>query len=200
MQESAISTQHLAREPLGPKCQALNAEQCLYRFAAPRTIFFTLRFFEPRAYSRGFSGFSVFTFLRAVRFDFLRSSLLSFFVFAMKCCLFLLKDRPCCCHPERSEGSAVLPVSCLHRTQALSNWAYFSTSFFKPKRGNCTVILASSPSPSRWYTVPSPYLGCRTFCPGLKPFLPLGSSTNVFGTLNFFPRDAKNSAILSMEL
>jgi hypothetical protein len=54
-----------------------------YRFAAPRTIFFTLRFFEPRAYSRGFNGFSAFTFLRAVRFDFLRSSLVSFFVFAM---------------------------------------------------------------------------------------------------------------------
>jgi hypothetical protein len=33
--------------------------------------------------------------------------------------------------------------------QAFSSWAYFSTSFFKPKRGNCTVILASSPSPSR---------------------------------------------------
>lgn len=61
----------------------LNASAAFYRFAAPRTIFFTLRFFEPRAYSRGFSGFSAFTFLRAVRFDFLRSSLLSFFVFAM---------------------------------------------------------------------------------------------------------------------
>src|SRR5579863_447426 len=34
--------------------------------------------------------------------------------------------------------------------RAASSWAYFSTSFFKPKRGNCTVILASSPSPSRW--------------------------------------------------
>src|ERR1700733_5675980 len=33
---------------------------------------------------------------------------------------------------------------------ARSSWAYFSTSFFNPKRGNCTVILASSPSPSRW--------------------------------------------------
>src|ERR1700723_3794749 len=31
---------------------------------------------------------------------------------------------------------------------ARSSCAYFSTSFFKPKRGNCTVILASSPSPS----------------------------------------------------
>src|SRR5664280_3347125 len=42
---------------------------------------------------------------------------------------------------------------------AFSNWAYFSTSFFKPNLGNCTVIFASSPSPSRLYTVPSPYLG-----------------------------------------
>ena len=74
----AVSIQHLARGP-SAKCQVLP----FYRFAAPRTIFFTLRFFEPRAYSRGFSGFSAFTFLRAVRFDFLRSSLLSFFVFAM---------------------------------------------------------------------------------------------------------------------
>jgi hypothetical protein len=63
-----------------------------YRFAAPRTIFFTLRFFEPRAYSLGFSGFSVFTFLRAVRFDFLRSSLLSFFVFAMSAVYFSLRS------------------------------------------------------------------------------------------------------------
>jgi hypothetical protein len=69
----------------------LNANCCLYLFAAPRTIFLTLRFLEPRAYSRGFSGFSVFTFLRAVRFDFLRSSLLSFFVFAMSAVYFSLR-------------------------------------------------------------------------------------------------------------
>jgi hypothetical protein len=61
----------------------------VYLFAAPRTIFFTLRFFDPRAYSRGFNGFSVLTFLRDVRFAFLRSSLLSFFVFAMS---FLIAD------------------------------------------------------------------------------------------------------------
>src|SRR5260370_40323167 len=85
-------------------------------------------------------------------------------------------------------------------SQARSSWAYFSTSFFKPKRGNCTVILASSPSPSRWYTKPSPYLGWRTFCPGRKPFFPLGSSTNDFGRLNFLPREAKYSAMLSMGL
>ena len=32
---------------------------------------------------------------------------------------------------------------------AFSSCAYFSTNFFNPKRGNCTVSLASSPSPSR---------------------------------------------------
>jgi hypothetical protein len=54
-----------------------------YRFEVPRTSFFTLRFAEPRAYSRGLSGVSVAFFLRAVRFAFLRSTLLSFLVFAM---------------------------------------------------------------------------------------------------------------------
>src|SRR5437763_8260587 len=43
---------------------------------------------------------------------------------------------------------------------AFSSCAYFSTSFFNPNRGNCTVILAFSPSPSRWSTIPSPYFGC----------------------------------------
>jgi hypothetical protein len=62
------------------KCQSAGLR---YRFAVPRTIFFTLRFFDPRAYSLGFRGFSVFTFLRDARLDFLRSSLVSFFVFAM---------------------------------------------------------------------------------------------------------------------
>ena len=46
----------------------------------PRTIFFILGFLDPRGYSRGFLGAC---FLRAVRFDFLRSSLLSALVFAM---------------------------------------------------------------------------------------------------------------------
>src|SRR5690348_7328415 len=41
----------------------------------------------------------------------------------------------------------------------LSSCANFSTSFFSPNCGNCTVIFASSPSPSRLYTVPSPYFG-----------------------------------------
>src|SRR6476646_521726 len=83
---------------------------------------------------------------------------------------------------------------------AFSSCAYFSTNFFNPNRGNCTVSLASSPSPSRWKTVPSPYFGCFTFCPGRKPRWPLGSSTGTFGMLNFLPREAKNSAMLSMEL
>ena len=52
----------------------------LYRLAWPRTIFFTLGFFEPRGYSRGFLGAC---FLRATRFAFLRSSLLNALVFAM---------------------------------------------------------------------------------------------------------------------
>src|SRR5207248_7211741 len=54
-----------------------------YRFACPRANFLTLCFFDPRAYSRGLSGCSVLRFLRAARFDFLRSSLLNVTVFAM---------------------------------------------------------------------------------------------------------------------
>ena len=54
-----------------------------YLFACPRTIFFTLRFCDPRAYSRGFNGCSSLRFLRATRFDFLRSSLLRAVVLAM---------------------------------------------------------------------------------------------------------------------
>jgi hypothetical protein len=56
---------------------------CDYRFAWPRTIFFTLRFCDPRAYSRGFSGFSVLRFFRDVRLDFFRSFLLKDLVFAI---------------------------------------------------------------------------------------------------------------------
>ena len=51
-----------------------------YRFAVPRTIFFTLRFAEPRGTVRLAFGAA---FLRAARLAFLRSSLLSAFVFAM---------------------------------------------------------------------------------------------------------------------
>jgi len=54
-----------------------------YRFAWPRAIFLTLRFCEPRAYSRAFSGFSALRFLRDARLELLRSFLLSDFVFAM---------------------------------------------------------------------------------------------------------------------
>lgn len=54
-----------------------------YLFACPRTSFLTLRFCDPRAYSRGFNGCSVLRFLRAVRFAFLRSSLLRVAVFAI---------------------------------------------------------------------------------------------------------------------
>lgn len=54
-----------------------------YRFAWPRAIFLTFGFFDPRGYSRGFSGFSALRFLRDARFAFLRSSLLSFDVLAM---------------------------------------------------------------------------------------------------------------------
>jgi len=54
-----------------------------YRFDVPRASFFTFRFAEPRAYSRGLSGFSAFFFFRAERFDALRSSLLKLDVFAI---------------------------------------------------------------------------------------------------------------------
>src|SRR5256885_12913865 len=54
-----------------------------YLFAVPRASFFTLRFFEPRAYSRLASGFSALRFLRAARLDFLRSSLLRAAVLAI---------------------------------------------------------------------------------------------------------------------
>jgi len=69
------------RSPLTARCGA-------YRFAVPRAIFLTLRLAEPRAYSRGFSGFSVFRFLRDARLLFLRSSLLSVLVFAMSAVCF----------------------------------------------------------------------------------------------------------------
>src|SRR5215831_16247014 len=58
-------------------------------------------------------------------------------------------------------------LRCVH--QFLFNPAYFSTSFFRPKRGKFTVILASSPSPSRRTTVPVPYLGWSTTVPGRAP-------------------------------
>jgi len=54
-----------------------------YRFDAPRAIFFTLRFVDPRGVVLFPKGFSVRCFLRDARFAFLRSSLLKLFVFAM---------------------------------------------------------------------------------------------------------------------
>ena len=70
------------------RCQLPRARR--YRFAAPRAIFFTLRFAEPRAYSRGFSGLSTFRFLRDARLVFLRSSFVSLLVFAMSAVCFSL--------------------------------------------------------------------------------------------------------------
>src|ERR1017187_1234448 len=55
--------------------------------------------------------------------------------------------------------------NCLRIHQLLFSPAYFSISFLRPKRGKLTVILASSPSPSRRTTVPAPYLGCSTIMP-----------------------------------
>jgi len=52
-----------------------------YLFAVPRAIFFILRFAEPRGTVRLALGVA---FLRAARFAFLRSSLLSDFVFAIE--------------------------------------------------------------------------------------------------------------------
>jgi hypothetical protein len=71
-----------------PVAKRLMPGAALYRFAVPRTIFFTLRFAEPRAYSRGFSGLSAFFFLRTARFAFFRSSLLKVLVFAMSAVCF----------------------------------------------------------------------------------------------------------------
>lgn len=61
----------------------MNAEFWLtaYRFAVPRTIFFTLRLVEPRGVVRLALGAA---FFRAARFNFLRSSLLRDFVFAIE--------------------------------------------------------------------------------------------------------------------
>ncbi len=69
-----------------PKCR-LTANAAFYRFAWPRANFLTFGFFDPRGYSRGFSGLSALRFLRAVRLAFLRSFLLNFVVFAMNECI-----------------------------------------------------------------------------------------------------------------
>src|SRR5207244_7298241 len=65
-----------------------------YLFAVPRASFCTLRFFEPRAYSRLASGFSALRFLRAARLDFLRSSLLSAAVLAISPRVLKIKPAP----------------------------------------------------------------------------------------------------------
>ena len=73
--------QHSLSFALRPNGRMLTVEALLsYRFAVPRTIFFTLRLAEPRGTVRLAFGAA---FLRAVRFALLRSSLLSDFVFAM---------------------------------------------------------------------------------------------------------------------
>src|ERR1039457_3984276 len=59
--------------------------------------------------------------------------------------------------------------NCLRIHQLLFSPANFSISFLRPKRGKLTVILASSPSPSRRTTVPVPYLGCSTVMPARAP-------------------------------
>jgi len=87
-----------------------------YRFAWPRAIFFTLRFWEPRAYSRGFSGFSALRFLRDARLAFLRSSLLRALVFAM------ISLSSCCAF-----GAQVK----IGYNPALARWA----KIFRPQRG-----------------------------------------------------------------
>jgi hypothetical protein len=95
MSPEGLEIQHQHRPSAGnhspAKCQVLNAKYC-YRFAVPRANFFTLLFLDPRAYSRGFNGFSALRFLRAVRFSFLRSSLLKAAVFAMSAMGFLLTN------------------------------------------------------------------------------------------------------------
>src|SRR5271169_2240323 len=77
----------------------------------------------------------------------------------------LFPCRPLQLFPFRS----VSYLFCVH--QPFFNPAYFSTSFFNPYRGKLTVILASSPSPSRRTTVPIPYLGCSTVIPVRAGFL-----------------------------
>jgi hypothetical protein len=71
--------------------------------------------------------------------------------------------RFCICHENPFDEGNSGPHS-------RSSWANFSTSFFTPNPENCTVIFASSPSPSRRNTTPSPYFGWRTRCPLRNPF------------------------------
>src|ERR1039457_2071579 len=116
--------------------------------------------------------------------------------------------------------------NCLRIHQLLFSPANFSISFLRPKRGKLTVILASSPSPSRRTTVPVPYLGCSTTIPVRAPLRAAGGEMGAvlgggglpkgrgncggvrksgFGGgacagLNGRPRSPKNCEMLSSEL
>src|SRR5580658_7029765 len=68
---------------------------------------------------------------------------------------------------------------------SLSSWANFSTSFLVPYPLNCTVIFASSPSPSRAAMMPSPYFGCRTRTPLPSPVRPDGAGISIFGRAGY---------------
>src|ERR1017187_6750229 len=79
--------------------------------------------------------------------------------------------------------------NCLRIHQLLFSPANFSISFLRPKRGKLTVILASSPSPSRRTTVPVPYLGCSTIMPARIP-RGGGGPTGATGSLAALPTGA----------
>src|ERR1039457_409443 len=79
--------------------------------------------------------------------------------------------------------------NCLRIHQLLFSPANFSISFLRPKRGKLTVILASSPSPSRRTTVPVPYLGCSTIMPARMP-RGGGGPTGATGSLAGLPTGA----------
>src|SRR5215469_7282449 len=110
-----------------------NCRRSFYRFAWPRASFLTFGFFDPRGYSRGFNGLSALRFLRAVRFAFLRSSLLNFVVFAMNGCIrpfslqiVFLALRPYNSKSFRTEriGRAIPSTRCRHsRTPGRLHWS-----------------------------------------------------------------------------
>src|SRR6478672_4870532 len=82
--------------------------------------------------------------------------------------------------------------------------ANFSISFFIPWRWNITVILASSPSPSRIRTEPSPYLLWRTRSPFFSPVAPVDAGMSIAGRASEpgFTGPAlppKNRAMLSID-
>ena len=116
------------------KCQVR-----FYRFAVPRASFFTLLFFDPRAYSRGFNGFSALRFLRAVRFSFLRSSLLNAAVFAMSA---IGSFGQIFCRPYETRPFVVR----LPSAEALAIIGCPSGAFASPERG---VQVCSKPIPGR---------------------------------------------------